>query len=102
MSHIKLSWLVPEWDILSLLYYFLVVYPVGYIVVYRLMLCPAWDILAAIWRIGEWSASLYDKLGVTPASILHKEEIVDGGAGGYLWKFFVKAAKFVKDFDDQY
>lgn len=100
LSHIKLSWLIPEWNILSLIYYCLIVYPVGYIIVFRLLLSPAWDIVNAIWKIGEASAQMYDALGLTPDSILRSKEPLEAGPAGYFWSFLVKGAKFIQDFND--
>jgi hypothetical protein len=68
----------------SLLYYFFVVYPLMYIVGYRMFFHPAWEILGAVLAFAKHIASLYDKFGVTPNSVPHDENYEESSRSGIL------------------
>lgn len=100
LGRIKLSWFVPEWNIMSLLFYCVLVYPVAYMLVFRLLMAPVWDFVSLAWTIGKWFASLYDSIGITPGSIPHEKIQMDTPAS-FGWKFAVKFAELIKDIGDK-
>jgi|688.fasta_scaffold225150_2 hypothetical protein len=67
-GYIKLSWFIPDFTIGSLLYYCFVVYPMLYILGYRMFISPFWDIFCGLLGFARYIASLYDRYGVTPES----------------------------------
>ena len=100
LGKIKVSWLIPEWNILSLVFYCVVVYPVAYMLVARLFMAPIWDIISLVWRIGKWVAGIYDKIGITPDSI-PKEESATSSPSGFWWGLMVSMAEHIKEFGNK-
>jgi hypothetical protein len=100
LGRIKLSWFVPEWNIMSLLFYCVIVYPVAYMLVFRLLMAPVWDFISLSWTIGKWFASLYDSMGITPGSIPY-ERAQNTTSTGFGWKVAVKFAELVKELGNQ-
>jgi hypothetical protein len=70
-GYIKLSWFIPDYNMGSLLYYFFIVYPLMYIVGYRMFFTPIWEILSGLLVFARYIASLYDRFGVTPNGVPH-------------------------------
>ena len=97
LGRLQLSWFVPEWNILSLLFYCLVVYPVAYMVFFRLLFAPVWDLVCLVWTIGQHTARFYDRLGFTPKSI-PKEDTKAEGDFNASWALLVSIADLIKNF----
>lgn len=101
LAYIKVSWFIPEWNILSLVFYCAIVYPMLYMLVVRLLLAPVWDVLTIIFKIGEWFASFYDAVGITPNSIPRPEQS-EKSPGRVALSWLTTFGTFIKKGADKY
>ena len=96
---IDVRWLLPEANLLSVLFYVLIVYPMMYVFVWRMLIQPVLDIITVSLYWAKYIASWYNMFGFIPDSVpkdtfFEKTQMTNGTVD--FWSLVLQFATFLR------